>query len=77
MKTIKTVIIKTRPEEWREVEKNGKETIQQVCNQWIELFITYIHTEQNNKPRRKIYADDVHAAFSTFVLRGVKDDTRK
>jgi len=79
MATIKKVSLKAKAkmENGREVSKCGKETMQHLCNKWIELFITHVHAEQKHKPIRKIYADDVNAAFATFILRGVKDDSRK
>jgi hypothetical protein len=72
MKKVKKVLNETNPDK-REIADSGKKAMQQVCDQWIILFSEWVHLEQQKKSNReKIYESDIHAAFATFILRGVE-----
>jgi hypothetical protein len=74
MASIKEVIIKTRPLDWREFSVDAKKALQEMCHKMVIDFTEHIHKEQQHKPKRKVYEDDVNAAFASFYWRGKENE---
>ena len=55
----------------REISESGKKAMKEICDYWILEFAKWIHEEQQKTgERNKVYAKDINAAFTTFIMRG-------
>jgi len=68
MNKVKEALAITNPDK-REIAMSGRKAMQEVCDYWVLEFAKHIHEEQQKTgERNKVYAKDIHASFTTFIM---------
>jgi|TARA_R110002050_G_scaffold86967_1_gene184448 hypothetical protein len=68
MNKVKEALAITNPDK-REIAMSGRKAMQEVCDYWVLEFAKHIHEEQQKTgERNKVYAKDIRAAFTTFIM---------